>query len=434
MNKILLVTAREYLTRVRKKSFLIITIATPIALVLIFGLFGYLAVNSADTKVIQVIDESGRFTKTFKESDRVHYLYISNTLDDAKKNLEESDADGILYIPAIDIDKPEGIKYYTSGSPSMSTIRSIERNIEQVIEDVKLQQSGLDAELIRDLKPNVSLETFPLDEEKESNAAAAFGTGYALSLFTYFFIFLYGAQIMRGVMEEKTNRIVEVIISSVKPLQLLYGKILGVAAVGLTQFIIWIVLIVGLSSAGAALLGGQVSDEQKQQFEEVQAARPGGASGSAESLVELQSAIDSIDFTSLVGVFLFYFLGGYLLYGALFAAVGSAVDSDTDSQQFMLPITIPLILSVFALAFVLDDPDGTLAFWLSVFPFTSPVIMMARQPFGVPPWEMVLSMVMLIGGFVFTTWVASRIYRVGILMHGTKVNYKVLAKWFMQKQ
>ncbi|MGB3184230.1 MAG: ABC transporter permease [Cyclobacteriaceae bacterium] len=434
MNKILLVTAREYLTRVKKKSFLLITILTPIIIVTVFGLFAYFALNSGDTKTIQVVDESGRFAQAFKESDRLHFVYVSKSLDEAKASLPESDAEGILYIPTIDFDSPEGIKYFTAGSPSMTTIRNIERNIESVVEDTRLQQSGLDAEVIRNLKPDINLETFPLDEDKESNAAAASITGYVLSLFTYFFIFLYGAQIMRGVMEEKTSRIVEVIISSVKPLQLLYGKILGVAAVGLTQFLIWIILLASLSTAGTALMSGKISDSQRAQMEEINSAQPGGNQGSTESIEKFQAAVDSINIVETIAVFLFYFLGGYLLYGALFAAVGSAVDSDTDSQQFMMPITIPLILSVFALGFVLDDPDGPLAFWLSIVPFTSPVIMLARQPFGVDTWELILSMVMLIGGFMFTTWVASRIYRVGILMHGTKVNYKVLAKWFLQRQ
>ncbi|HZI26084.1 MAG TPA: ABC transporter permease, partial [Chryseolinea sp.] len=247
----------------------------------------------------------------------------------------------------------------------------------------------------------------------------------------YIFIFVYGAQIMQGVIEEKTSKVVEVIVSSVKPFQLMMGKIMGLASVGLLQFLIWIILITTLSSVVLGYFGlnmpqEQMMNEMSQQYPDAQLQNQG--------TMEILNTVSEIPFGYLIFNFLFYFLGGYLLYGALFAAVGSAVDSPAEAQQFIFPITIPLLISYFGLfTFILDDPHGTISIWLSIIPFTSPIAMMGRIGFGVPAWQLILSMVSLIAGFIFTTWVAARIYRVGILMHGTKINYKVMAKWFMMK-
>lgn len=239
---------------------------------------------------------------------------------------------------------------------------------------------------------------------------------------------------MRGVTEEKTTRIVEVVIASVKPFHLMLGKIIGIAGVGLTQFVLWIILTAAISSIGGGLLLGDSMKAQQQQTEQLGIPQDEVSKEMEDNLLaKVTGAMASIDIPKVIIAFLFYFLTGYLLYGALFAAIGSAVDSDADAQQFMFPITVPLIASIVSLSAVLNDPNGSLAFWMSMIPFTSPVVMMMRVPFGVPNWQLILSMVLMIGGFLFTTWLASRIYRVGILMHGTKVNYKVLAKWFMMK-
>ncbi len=235
---------------------------------------------------------------------------------------------------------------------------------------------------------------------------------------------------MRGVIEEKTSKVIEVIISSVKPFQLMMGKIIGVGAVGLTQFLLWVTLSTGIITVATSIM---FKNADKETIDSIVQDQPIKAPIQNSSGNELFDAVKRVNFPLVIGCFVFYFIGGYLLYGALFAAVGSAVDSDADSQQFMLPITIPLIFSMVIIAAVLKDPHGSLAIWTSMIPFTSPVIMMMRIPFDVPSWQIALSMLSVIAGFFFTTWFASRIYRVGIFMHGAKVNYKVMAKWFMMK-
>lgn len=267
--------------------------------------------------------------------------------------------------------------------------------------------------------------------EKASSSGVSSAVGYFASILIYFFVFLYGAQIMRGVLEEKTSRIVEVIISSVKPFQLMTGKIIGIAAVGLTQFLLWVILTIGISSAAGSMF--QVDRFSNSQIESTTDGMEEKDVNQAQQINDIFSALEAIDITKLVLCFIFYFLGGYLLYGGLFAAVGSAVDSDADTQQFMFPISLPLIASIVMLSAIIKDPGGSLAFWMSMIPFSSPVVMMMRIPFGVPLWEILLSMAFLVAGFIFTTWIAGRIYRIGILMHGTKVNYRVLAKWLFMK-
>ncbi len=427
MDKIRLIIAREYLTRVRKKSFLIMTILGPILFAGLLILPTWLASQDGEEKVIDVLDESGNFVGKFTDTESLVFNYIDEDLATAKERIPNETTFGLLYIPAVDIDKPEGIALYTLSNPSIAIVRGIERTIQTEIEEIKLQRSGIDKETLSSLKADIDVNTISLSaggEEKASSSGAASIAGYLGSFLIYFFIFYYGAQIMRGVIEEKTNRILEVIISSVKPFQLMLGKIIGVAAVGLTQFLLW----VGLTLAISTLIGSLFGMDQSMQNQMVSS---GGQEVPMDEITGIMASINALDIPLILSVFLFYFLGGYLLYGALFAAIGSAVDSDADSQQFMFPITIPLIFSIIVLGAVLKDPDGSLAFWMSMIPLTSPVVMMMRTPFGVPAWELALSMTLLIGGFFFTTWLAGRIYRVGVLMHGTKVNYKILVKWFL---
>ena len=240
----------------------------------------------------------------------------------------------------------------------------------------------------------------------------------------YIFLFAYGSQVMQGVIEEKSSKIVEVIVSTVRPFQMMVGKVVGVASVGIVQFVIWMLLMGVIWTIAGSLLGIDPSQAQMADL-------PEGQQVQSNEILEI---ISDVNWTQIILLFLFYFLGGYLLYGALFAAVGSAVDTPADAQQFMMPIMLPIIIALMGLfMFVFEDPDGGASFWLSIIPFTSPIVMMGRIGFGVPAWELALSMVLLIAGFVFTLWLAGRIYRIGILMHGTKVNYKVLAKWFMMK-
>ncbi len=256
--------------------------------------------------------------------------------------------------------------------------------------------------------------------------------GFLSGILIYIFIFVYGNQIMQGVIEEKSTRIVEILVSSLKPFQLMLGKIVGIGAVGLTQFLIWVVLIGTLSSVVMGVLGMPMPQQQAMEMANPELAQ---ASPDSSELADMLLVIGGIDFAALVGSFIIYFLGGYLLYGALFAAIGSAVDSPSDAQQFMLPVTIPLIVAYMGLfVFVLQDPTSTVSFWLSIIPLTSPIAMMGRISYGVPFWELALSMGLLIGGFLFTTWLAGKIYRIGILMHGTKPSYKMMWKWLKSSQ
>ena len=432
MNKISLIISREYLTRVRKKSFIIMTFVGPLLFALIIIVPTWLATRGGDEKVIEVIDESSLFQNVLADTDEINYTFTTNDPEEAKQELKNSDNYGLLYIPAIDINNPQGIQFYSTSKPSVSVISNLERSIRQKVETMKLEKSGLTQEVLDNLKVKVSIATISITEqgEQESSSLAATGIGYISSLLIYFFIFFFGAQIMRGIIEEKTSRIIEVIISSVKPFQLMMGKIIGVGAVGLTQFLLWTLLTFTITTVLSSVFGFEpqaATGMVNGQSAEIQAA------ATQNEFAGIMAAIQSINIPQVLICFLIYFLGGYLLYGSLFAAVGSAVDSEVDSQQFMLPVTLPLIISIVTLGAVLNEPHGPVAFWMSMIPFTAPVVMMMRIPFGVPLWQLLLSISLLIGGFIFTVWFASRIYRVGILMHGTKVNYKVLAKWFMMK-
>ncbi|WP_017732801.1 ABC transporter permease [Nafulsella turpanensis] len=433
MNKIWLIIQREYGTRVRKKSFIVMTILGPLLFGGIFGLSIWMATkDSSEVRTVEVKDESGLFANAFENTETLHFTYTNLTLPEAKQQIEESGSFGLLYIPEIDIHQPQGITFYSESSAGIEMKSQLEKIIEEEIQNLKLEESEIDRETLASLKTSIDLEEVSIADgtEKQANTGLYIGIGYMASFLIYMFIFLYGAQIMRGVIEEKSSRILEVIISSVKPFQLMMGKIIGIAAVGLTQFLLWVVLTFSVYTLLMTLVG--VDAETMAQMNQIQGA--GGEFSQAQvQMAEVSGVLSSLNVVELLLSFVFYFLAGYLLYGSLFAAVGSAVDSDADSQQFMLPISLPLIAAIISLAAVLKDPNGSLAFWLSMVPLTSPVVMMMRIPFGVPTWEILLSMALLVGGFILTTWLAGRIYRIGILMHGTKVNYRVLGKWLMMK-
>lgn len=442
MNKIWLIIQREFLNRVQKKSFLITTILVPLIFPAIIGGLAYVAIKDAESAkadVVHVLDESKNFV--FQDSKRFTFIPIDQSLEQAKKIYNETNDFALLYIPNLDINKPEGVLLYTKENPSIDKVGDLESLIETRIHDLKLQEYKIDEATLKSLRPQVNLKQFNLTdtgEEKSSNSGILYGLGFGLGILIYMFVLIYGIQIMQGVIDEKTSKIVEVIVSSVKPFQLMLGKILGIASVGLLQFTIWIILISVLSSGTLAYFGLKMP--QKQMMEQMTNQMDNDpemkeAMAQQNSKVgELLGNLSEIPFTKITLVFVFYFLGGYLLYGALFAAVGSAVDSQQEAQQFQFPVTLPLLIGYLGLfMFILRDPHGSASFWLSVIPFTSPVAMVGRIAFGVPIWELALSMLLLVGGFLLTTWIAGRIYRVGILMTGTKVSYKVLAKWFMMK-
>lgn len=433
-----LILQREYLTRVKKKSFIVMTILGPLLFAAITIIPIWLAVKSAKTNKVQVLDESGLFNGKFEDKKSVKYRFIKGDLTDRKVEFLQSEDDILLFIPAFDIKDPLPVQLFSKTNPSLEVESGISKTLEKEIKNLKMKSLNIDPATIEQLKSEVDIRTILLNDsgEQEGSSAAATIAGFAASFLIYIFIFMYGSIVMRGVIEEKTNRIVEVIISTVKPFELMMGKVLGVAFVGLTQFLLWIMLTWAITTGATALLVDTKSmTEQTQEIVEStnikQEMKDKGPSGTKIS--KMLSTINTLNIPLIVVCFLFYFLGGYLIYSALFAAVGAAVDNETDSQQFILPVTIPMILSMVLSQFFISNPDSSMAFWLSIFPLTSPVVMMIRIPFSPPVWEIALSMALLVLGFLGTIWIAARIYRVGILMYGKKVTYKELSKWLFYK-
>lgn len=445
MNKILLIIQREYLTRVRKRSFIIMTILGPLLMAGLMIVPVFIAQIQDKGKKIAVLDETGLFYKKFQDTEQLSFQYVYGALDDEKAKFKEAGFQALLYIAKPSEAVPSEALLYSENQVGINIQSYIRESMKKEVEDMKLQASGIDKNILESIKSEVNLVTIKVGEggeEEKSYTEVSMVLGMFGAILIYFFIFLFGAQVMRGVIEEKTNRIVEVIVSSVRPFQLMMGKIVGVALVGLTQFVLWVVLTLGI----VAVFQVSYADEIKaSQAKEMLMGNATGTSGgnsvdaaiesedSENGIGEVFSALRSVNYTLMIGGFLFYFLFGYLLYAALFAAIGSAVDNEADTQQFMLPITIPLIMSIVSAQYVINNPDGPAAFWLSIIPFTSPIVMMIRLPFGVPYMELLLSGVLLILGFLGTTWLAGKIYRTGILMYGKKVDYKELWKWVSYK-
>ncbi|MFD2934443.1 ABC transporter permease [Spirosoma flavum] len=440
MHIIFLIIKREYMVRVRKKSFIIMTILGPLLIFGFYAIIGWAAVSSMNQKKIAVIDESGRFVNQFKNDDETLFSYPKQSLTEAKKVFVKQGYNALVFIPKDVIEQPKTVKIFAEKSVSLSLQSNIERAISKEIETIKLTQAGITQKIIQDAKVNVDAQTISLSDagEKNNNGIATTIISGFCALLIYISVLIYGTQVMRGVMEEKTNRIVEVIISSVKPFQLMMGKIIGVALVGLTQFMLWIVLTIGLTTVGSQFVGHPKATAQSAMTARMNG-MPGGQdvqtkmAAAQNPVAEIMTAIETLNLPLIVACFLFYFLGGYLLYSALFGAVGAAVDNETETQQFMFPIMMPIIAAIAFAQIAVRDPDGPLAFWTSIIPLTSPVVMMVRIPFGVPVWELALSMALLVLGFIGTTWIAARIYRVGILMYGKKVSFRELAKWVLYK-
>ncbi|HRH34938.1 MAG TPA: ABC transporter permease [Catalimonadaceae bacterium] len=431
MNKIALIIQREYLSRVTKKTFIIVTLLGPILFAAITIIPAWLAMRDQSLTTISVIDQSGLFANKFKSNNETVYVPVNQTLEEGKKKIQENgDHQLLLVIGPTDGKALPAIQLFGESNPALDLIGSIENQVEAELRNLALKESGIDPALVDKIDPKVVIQTRVLsdDGEKDGSSVAATVVGFGAGFLIYMFIFLYGTQVMGGVMEEKTNRVVEVIISSVKPFQLMMGKIVGVALVGLTQFVLWVALSFVVSQAAGVFMGKKdvsisktESVTMNPQTQEVvnQASKKTG----------FLDELTRVNVPLIAGCFLFYFLGGYLLYSALFAAVGSAVDNQQDAQQFMFPITIPIILAIVMGQFIIKEPNSTLAFWMSIIPFTSPIIMMIRIPFEPPAWQIALSMVSLILGFLGTTWLAAKIYRVGILMYGKKITYGELWKW-----
>lgn len=415
MNKVLLIIQREYITRVRKKSFIVMIFVLPCLILAMGAAINFIAKDSdklADKQVVKVIDESGLFAGKFKDQPNLKFETSTKSIDDLTADLKKDENLSALQIPA-DYTRPDAIKLRSKKKPGITLTEKVEREMNSIAITNGMIKHHIDTALLRSIKSNISLSPIEITEtgDNKTNLGANIGIGIACAILIYLSLFIYGAQVMRGVIEEKTSRIIEVIISSVKPFQLMLGKIIGVGLVGLTQFSAWIIL----SVISTKILGHSASS----------------SSGIMSALATLQT----IHFGKVLVCFIFYFVAGYLLYSALFAAVGSAVDSETETQQFMMPITLPLLFTyLLSVSILFRAPDSPLAVWLSIIPFTSPVAMVLRMPFGVPDWQLALSMILLVLGFLFTTYVASRIYRVGVLMYGKKASFKELAKWFFYKE
>ncbi len=437
-----IVLKREYTSRVKKKSFIIITLLAPLLMAGVGILYSYfIFAKDTEDKKIAIIDESMVIFESLQNTEYINFeLLAGKTLSEAKSEFAESDYYALLYIPS-NIMQSEQIKLYSEKQPSQAVIMFIQGAIRSYLEDVKLVDMGISRETLKSLKVNLRLDTIKWTEdgdEVKSSTGAAMGVGYISGLLIYMFIFMYGVQVMRGVIEEKTSRIVEVIVSSVKPFQLMLGKISGIALVGLTQFVAWIVLVALFSWIGFMIIGADMNQNEiiNDQAQSVLSQSAPMAEELMQEPVEMGkfeeiflTATSSIPIVTILISFLIYFIGGYLLYAALFAAVGSAVDNETDVQQFMVPVTIPLILSLLVMVNAIQNPEGPLAFWFSIIPFTSPIVMMTRIPFEVPFWQLALSWTLLIATFLGLTYVAGRIYKTGILMYGKKVTYKELWKW-----
>jgi ABC-type Na+ efflux pump, permease component len=438
MNKILLIIKREYLSRVKKKSFLLVTFLVPLVIIGIYALTIYLTARSFESNraVVQVIDQSGLFKGQFTDTGQITFEEITADVQEAKTRILSADGKTLLLIIPDNIERAGAVELYAKEPAGLSVQTAVSRKIEEVLRDRAYAKAGIDRTVLDGIDPEVTILSREITEdgEKDSSAGAAMGVAMTLSVLVYICLFLYGAQVMRGIIEEKNSRIVEVIISSVKPFQLMMGKIIGIGLVGLTQFILWIALssaLAGVASVGL-LDARSVRTEMERQQPESDVSIKADADRPASGMFgKAARELGKIDFQAIIITFLLYFFGGYLLYSALFAAVGSAVDSETETQQFMFPITIPLLFTyILSFGVLVNDPHGPLSFWLSMIPFTSPIAMLVRIPFGVPGWEIALSLALLIGGFILTTWVAARIYRVGILMYGKKASYKELFRWF----
>lgn len=433
MNNIFLITKREFLTQVKKRSFIILTLLAPLMIVAFGAVIGLMFKANESHNVIQVVDKSGLFKGQMKSDDQLNYIFISDANENAKINTLKNDEslNGILILPELknhNYDELEkNTRLVVNSKIGFDTKQRIVSDITNVIKKEKMKQLGIAETELNNLDQHFTLKTINVSENNKEDSDLAFGVKTGLSMVlmyvTFMFIIIYGVRVMRSVLEEKNNRVVEIIISSVKPFELMMGKILGVTMVALTQFIIWITM----SVIGALILNTGFSSIQKN--------IPGGNEelmsklDIAQIATQISHSLLELNFPLIIFVFIIYFLLGYIFYSSIYAAIGSAVDNETETQQFTLFAILPLTLGMYGSFSLMNNPDGPLGFWLSIIPFTSPVAMIARIPFGVPVWQLVLSIVLLLGTTVFMIFLAGKIYRVGILMYGNKATMKELWKW-----
>ncbi len=448
MNKIFLIIKREYLVRVKKKSFIIMTLLAPVLLAGLILIPAWIMTREdSNEKRIAVVGEGAvLFAGTIPSTKSIKFDYLIDVNpEEIKMNFEEQGYYGVLFISPKVAYIPNAVQLFSHKQPTLETTMHISNSIEKEIERKKLESydiKDLD-KILKEIESTVNVQTILITDEgaeKKTSTGLSMGIAYISGLLIYMLTFIFGAQVMRGVIEEKTSRIVEVLISSVKPFQLMMGKILGIAMVGLTQFFLWIILtLIIVGYAQSTFLPDIKSTPENPIVQNIMSADVTPVESTQTPMPDLNEfqsiliSMKSMNWLLIIGSFIVYFLGGYLLYASLFAAVGSAVDNETDTQQFMIPITVPLLLGLFVSMGAFQNPDSSLVFWCSLIPFTSPMVMMARIPFGVPYWELASSMALLFLFFMGTTWLAAKIYRTGILMYGKKPTYKEIFKWIRYK-
>jgi len=433
MRKIGLIIQREYLSRVKKKSFILTTLLVPIGFLLLLAVQFILVAFNSDTLRIVVKDDTGNFAHRIKDTESLYFKKSNETLDQLKSNYQAQGYDGVLYIPQFNLDNPNGITYYSDKLLGLSAKSYIQSELKDELRKLKLAEMGVNDEVysrVQKVQVSISEEA---SSGSSGNTGLATAVGFVMGFLMYMIIFIYGAMVMRGVMEEKTNRIVEVLLSSVRPFQLMIGKIVGIGAVGLTQFFIWIVLMF-LINLGLGLFVGGTGGTMPGTF------GSNGMVGGNEQQMEqamqiaqsIQGQLESLPLGMLIVGFIFYFLFGYVMYAAMFAAVGSAVNDESETQSLTFPVSLPIIISIFILSAVIESPNSGLAFWSSLIPLFSPIIMPFRIAFGVPLWELIVSMVLLVAGSMAMVWLSAKIYRTGILMYGKKVSLSEIARWMVK--
>lgn len=438
MNKLWLIIKREYLVRVRKKTFIFATLLTPLAILLLYALPILIAKWGGETKRIAVKDESGIFTSPIADSDKAKFIFSKKSLDELRKTYKEDNFDGVLHIPAFkNLNNELYVQYYSEQQIGLTDKAFIERRIARRISDHKMKEAGLTQKQLDNLKANVNLKQKKQsvndkgeieEENREANAGLATGISLMMGFFLYFAFIVYGQMVMRSVMEEKINRIVEVIISSVKPFQLMLGKIIGVGGVGLTQLLIWVLAIAGIQTLLVPLY---ISSASPPDTSGMSAAEAEEAMGQA---MQIMQAFGEQNWSFMLPLLIIFFLGGYFIYASLHAAVGSAIGDDLgEASTLTFPIMLPIILAFIITTTMFDNPHGSLAVFASIFPLFSPIVMPARLAFDPPMWEVALSVVLLIASAFFFVWLSARIYRVGIFMYGKKITFKEIAKWMFYK-
>ncbi len=429
MSVLSLIIKREFIAKVRNKSFIVMTFLGPLLIVGMSFLIAYLSsVNKGDVKTIGVHDRANVFVNDFKNTEDIKYVNLSDLSFDKAKDSSNNAFEGLIYVPEVQNVEELATKttYISDDSPKMDFLMNLQKVIDTKLNKENLKKLGFDAEKIENakIKSEVQFAKFSGEDGLKFLNEIKIGIGFAFGYLIMMFIIIYGNMVMRSVIEEKTNRIIEIIISSVKPFQLMMGKIIGTSLAGILQFLIWIVLGVVLMFSLSAVFGSQQGAVATAQVTAEQ------AEVAMSFMDKLQLYIAEIPVTSILIGFVIFFIGGYFLYSSFYAAIGAAVDSETDSQQFLMPIIMPLMLAVYVgFLTVMNDPHGTVAVVFSLIPLTSPIVMLMRIPFGVPLWQLALSVVLLYGTFIFVVWFAAKIYRVGILMYGKKPSWKELYKW-----